>query len=201
MNTSKAFTLIELLISISIMSIMAALSISAYPAFSEQISVNGETYKLLGYMRETQSFGYSAVTKPGIKTVYSFLISKGDATTPSTVKRFVLESPTLKTNTYYISSSVVDIDATTTTVKSLFEISEINGIKGGATTSLTEASAFFKRPNPEGRLVGRVGTNIVPDANEGSFDRLEIVLRSKRNIQFQKKVIVLSTGQMYISDW
>lgn len=199
MKSFSGFTLIELLISITIISMMAALSISAYPKFSEQISISGDTYKALAYFRETQSYGISAVTTPGIKFIYSFQIDKA----AGTFKRYKIESPTDRTNTYYINSSSIDSGAPVITIRSTFEISQINGIKGTATTSLDKAYAFFKRPNPEARLSGTVGSSnsISPDTDTTSFDRIEVTIRSKRTPDFQKKVIILNTGQMYVNDW
>ncbi len=197
MKTFSAFTLIELLISMTIIALMAVLSISSYPRFSEQITLTGETYKMLAYMRETQAYGISAVSTPGTKFVYSFMIDKSNGT----MRRLQIESPTLKTNTYYINTSTLDAAALIYTIRPIFEISDIEGVKQNATTSLDKGYAFFKRPNPEARLNGNVGISISPDVDIGSFERIVITLRSKKNTSFQKKVVILSTGQMYVSDW
>ena len=197
-----AFTLVELLISMSIIAIMAAMSISAYPKFSEQITLSGETYKMLAYFRETQSYGISAEATPGVKFVYAFTVDKTD----SSIKRVQIQNPskTDKTNNYYITGSSVDSTATISTIKTLFEVSQIDGINSTGTTSLQKGYAFFRRPNPEARLIGTFGVtnNIAPSKDDSaSFDRIEITLRSKRNPAFTKKIVILSTGQMYVSDW
>lgn len=196
-NFKKAFTLVELLISITIMSIMAALSISAYPQFSEQLSVTADTYKMLAFFRQTQTYGVSAVTSPGVKFVYAFKI---DLST-TTLENVILDTPTDTTNQYYVNTSVVDPVAEKISLSRNVEIIKIEGVKQNATTTLDTAYAFFKRPNPESRLVGKLGTIINPDVTSGSFDRLEVTVRSKKNNGLSKKIVILQTGQMYVSDW
>ncbi len=193
----KAFTLIELLVSISILGILAAMSISAYPKFSEQISLTSETYKLLAYLRETQAYGVSAVAQPGTKFVYSYVINKST----TTISRVKIENPTDSTNQYYINNATEDPSSKKLYIKNNYEIFQINGITNNSTTSLDFAYGFFKRPNPDSRVIGKVGTNIYPDVDTGSYTKLEIILRSKKNNAFMKKVVILSTGQMYVADW
>ena len=96
----KAFTLVELLVSISIIGMMAALSISAYPKFSEQISLSTDTYKMVAFFRETQIYGSSAIAPPGTKIVYAFEIDQ----VAGTIKRYQILSPTDNTSTYYLSN-------------------------------------------------------------------------------------------------
>ncbi len=193
----KAFTLVELLVSISIIAILAAMSISAYPKFSEQIALTGETYKILAYLKETQSYGVAAMAAPGKKFVYAYVLDKSS----TTIKRVIIETPTSVTNQYYINSSVDDTVAERFTIKDVFEIYQINGILNNSTTSLDKAYGFFKRPNPESRVIGQINTNISPDTDTGSYPKLEVVLRSKKNNAFVKKIVILQTGQMYVSDW
>lgn len=197
----QAFTLIELLISLSIIGIVAGMSISAYPAFSEQIALSGDTYAMLAYFRETQAYGVSAEATPGVKFVYAFVIDKSNPL----IQRVQIQNPstTDKSNQYYINNSSLDTTAPSSSLKSIFEISDIDGIMHGATTSLDKGYAFFKRPDPEARLVGTVGSNssIEPSTDTTGFDRIEITIRSRNNHAFTKKLVILSTGQMYVSDW
>jgi len=197
LNKKKsAFTLIELLVSITIIGIMAAMSISSYPKFSEQISVSSETYKILAFARETQIYGTSAVSTPGVKFVYAFEISKA----AGTMKRYKIETPTDKTNTYYINSKVLDTEAAVYTLKSSYVIDKIC-VDTACTVDVDTAYGFFKRPNPEGRLVGLLGSNIGPDTATKSYDRFEVTIKSRNNPGIQKKIVILSTGQMYVNDW
>lgn len=196
-NKKSAFTLVELLVSMTIIALMAAMSISAYPKFSEQVTLTGETYKMLAYFKETQTYGVSAISRPGVKFVYSFVIDKQ----AGTLKRAKIESPTDTTNQYYSSTATIDADSPNFTIRDGYEISELDGISNNATTSLDKVYGFFKRPNPESRIFGLVGQNIEPDTNSGSFNKLIIVLRSKKNNAFMKKVVILQTGQMYVDDW
>jgi prepilin-type N-terminal cleavage/methylation domain-containing protein len=195
-NKFKAFTLIELLVAISIIGLMATLSISAYPKFSEQVGVTSQTYKLLAYMRETQTYGTSAVSTPGTRFVYSFLVDKSE----NSLKRFSWPSPSSRSNQNYVQNSTLDVSAEILNLKEQYEIEKICGGQN-CVADLDKAYVFFRRPNPEGRIVGLQGTNILPGLDDVGFDRLEITIRSKRTKEFTKKVVVLSTGQTYVSDW
>jgi prepilin-type N-terminal cleavage/methylation domain-containing protein len=192
-----AFTLVELLVTMSIISILAAMSISAYPKFSEQMALTSETYKILAYFRETQVFGVSALVTPGTKIAYAIRMSK----TSNTIDRMIIVNPTDNKNSYYSSDGVVDTTSPSLQIKENFEISEINGILQNSTTSLDTMYSYFKRPNPESRLFGMVGVNIVPGTSLENFSKIEIILRSKKNNVFKKKIVILQTGQMYVSDW
>jgi prepilin-type N-terminal cleavage/methylation domain-containing protein len=196
------FTLVELLISISILGIMAAMSISSYPKFSEQISLTSETYKMLAYFRESQSFGVSAVSTPGVKFIYAFKIDKS----LGEVSRVLKENPstTDKSNSYYILNSTGDTTSEKLNIKKMFNIQSIEGVKGFSTTTLDIGYSFFRRPNPEARLMGTYGgsASIAPSTSPTeSFDRLVVTISSVRNPGLSKKIVILSTGQMYISDW
>lgn len=146
-NKNKSgFTLVELLISMTIVGIMAALSISSYPKFSEQISLAQDTYKILSFAREIQTFGVSAMTLPGVKFVYAFEVDRS----AGTIKRYKIENPTNTTNSYYQTSLTLDPTGEIITIKANFEISEIAGISSTGTTTLNNMYSFFRRPNPEG---------------------------------------------------
>jgi prepilin-type N-terminal cleavage/methylation domain-containing protein len=192
----SAYTLIELLVSITIISIIAGLSITSYPKFAQQLEVTTETYKMLGYFRETQSYGVSAVSTPGVKFVYGVQVNMSN----NTIKRLILESPTDNTNDYYINNAKQDTNFDSLVLKSGFEIFKICG-DDTCDTSLDQAYAFFKRPNPEARLTGQTGNITSPDKDASSFDRITIYVRSKITPAFIKKIVILQTGQMYVNDW
>jgi type II secretory pathway pseudopilin PulG len=212
-NKASAFTLVELLISISMIAIMAAVSISAYPKFSEQTSITSETYKMLAYMRETQTYGVSSVSTPGTKFVYAFLIDKDNGM----LSRVQIQNPSTITasSSYYIDSYSADSSAETFTIKPLFEIINVIGYKSNTESELDTAYSFFRRPNPEARLIGLPETNVVeapgqntisssyilPDRDKGSFERIEVTLASRRDHALNKKIVMLQTGQMYVKDW
>ncbi len=95
-------------------------------------------------------------------------------------------------------------------MKDRFLIAKIEGIKSKATTSLDKFYAFYKRPNPESRIVGTTKNNnaliypisTIPKLQDlDSFDKVEITIQSRVNVNFTKKVVILKTGQMYVADW
>ncbi len=197
----SAFTLIELLVSMSIIAIMAVLSVSSYPKFAEQISLSTDTYKMLAFFRETQTFGISSLSVPGKKFANGFVFSKSS----NEIKRLRREVENCFngefTNIKYQSCLENDPEASPAVLKDQFTISSIVGFRQNVSTELVTAYGVFKRPNPEAKLFGLEGsTNLVP-SDSLSFDKLEVTLSSKKNNVFKKKVVILSTGQMYVSDW
>ncbi len=198
-NKFKGFTLVELLVSITIIGIISVMSISSYPKFSEQLSVTSETYKILSFGLETKSYGSGSITEPGVKVVYALIIEKNN----NTIKRVVIKNPTQNDNQYFVNTfpaaSTDPLD--NLIIKDNFEISDICyfGIdKTNCDQHLNKVYGIFKRPNPDARLIGLQGTNIGPDTDTGSYDRLEVTLKSKNNSNLQKKLVILSTGQIYV---
>ena len=192
----SAFSLVELLISISIIGMMAALSISAYPRFSEQITVATETYKFLAYIKETQVYGISSYSAPGTKVIYGVEVNR----LTGSLKRTAWTNPTGHTNDLYMANKPFTAEEEVI-LKPAFEIEKICS-DDTCTSNFETANIFFRRPNPEGRLIGKIATIITPaPTTSSSLDKIIIHIRSKRNIAFVKKVVILQTGQMYVSDW
>jgi prepilin-type N-terminal cleavage/methylation domain-containing protein len=197
----KAFTLVELLVGIGIISMIAGLSLSSYPRFAEQVALTSEVYKILAYAKETQIFGTSAFTTPGTRIVYSLKMHNDS----NTIGRYILEDPASTDNQSYVEDSVQDMSTEVFNLKDQYKISLIEGISKDATTTLTSLYIFYKRPNPEGRIVGLVDdtntTDIRPDIVSGSFFKAIVTIESRRNSAFKKKIVILQTGQAYVEDW
>ncbi len=202
----NAFTLIELLVSISVLAMMAAISVSSYPKFSEQLGVSAESYKILAYMKEAQVYGSAGYTDPGVKVVYGLEIDRDT----NIIKKVLWRNPTGTSNQLYINNKT-DAEEASLSLGSRFEIEKICSItfvsgnnvsscdQGTNGQNYTKAYVFFKRPNPEGRLLGLVGSILYPDQSSSvGFQKLEVSFRSKQNVQFVKKIVILQTGQIYV---
>ncbi len=197
----NAFTLIELLVSISVLAMVAAISVSSYPKFSEQIGVSTESFKVLAYMREAQVYGSAGYTDPGVKVVYGLEIDRDT----NTVKKIQWQNPNATTNSSYINNKS-DTGEPNLSLGTRFEIEKMCNINGntsscdtGTEGNYTKVFVFFRRPNPEARLLAKVGTILYPDQSSSTgLQKIEVHIRSKQNIQFVKKVVILQTGQMYV---
>ena len=198
----NAFTLIELLVSISVLAMMAAISVSSYPKFSEQLGVSAESYKILAYMKEAQVYGSAGYTDPGVKVVYGLEIDRDT----HLIKKVQWQNPTGTTNQQYVNNKVVTGEVTLQIgekyeIEKICSITLLNGNNVSscdANQNYDKAYVFFKRPNPEGRLLGLVGSILYPDQNSSiGFQKMEVYVRSKKNLQFVKKIVILQTGQIY----
>lgn len=195
----NAFTLIELLVSISVLAMVAAISVSSYPKFSEQMGVSTESFKVLAYMREAQVYGSAGYTDPGVKVVYGLEIDRDT----NTVKKVQWQNPNSSTNQSYVNNKG-DTGEVVQSIGDRFEIEKMCSIVGTISScdnneNYTKVFVFFRRPNPEARLLGQVGTILYPDQNGTTgLQKIEVHIRSKQNTQFVKKVVILQTGQMYV---
>jgi hypothetical protein len=183
----------------SIITIVALISISAYPKFSNQLMVTSESYKLLAFLKETQSYGISAYTLPGKRMVYGVEVTKGGE-----VKRIKIENPATSTNEYYVNNVSYDASVDNTySVKSLYNIVAVcNDINcDPAASQITKGYVIYRRPNPEGRIVTMEGSIISPGIKEEGFPKLVIFIRHKTDPSIAKRVVILATGQMYTKDW
>lgn len=211
----KGFSLIELLISISIIGLLAAMSISAYPKFSLQLQASTESYKLLAWLRETQVYGISAFTKPGERQVYGVKFDK----TSNSIKRIVVPiddlgleqfGPGSKFTNSKFDENVKDFEGEESNFvfKSSFKIVSLcdDGLDCSATTSpFTSAYIAYRRPSPEARIILKQGEVLTPSISEnsdkGSVSMLNIYIASKEQVEIRKKLVILRTGQMYVEEW
>jgi hypothetical protein len=128
--------------------------------------------------------------------VYGVEISK----TGTFVKRVQWVNPTNNRNSDYIANKV-DSGEQTLDLKTSFELEKICDSEN-CTNQFDKAYIFYRRPNPEARIVGVNGTIVTPaPASTNSLNKLYIFIRSKKNTAFVKKVVILQTGQVYVSDW
>jgi prepilin-type N-terminal cleavage/methylation domain-containing protein len=197
-KAKKGFTIIELLVSITIMAFVASISISAYPKFAEQMGVTGELYKLLAFARETQTYGISSYGAPGTKFVYGFVIEKDT----SSIKRIKKESPENFNNSYFRDSMQELLGEDVLNLKSLYKVENICLEDNcDISTSINKAYIIYKRPNPEARIFTLEGTNISPGQNRESHNKIVVKISSIKNKNISKKLVILKTGQAYVSDW
>lgn len=195
----NAFTLIELLVSISVLAMVAAISVSSYPKFSEQMGVSTESYKFLAYMREAQVYGSAGYTDPGVKVVYGLEIDRDT----NDMKKVQWQNPTSATNQDYVNGKV-DTGEVIQGLGDRFEIVKMCSVASGLSScdnneNYNKVFVFFRRPNPEARLLGQVGTILYPSQNGTTgLQKIEVHIRSRLNTSFVKKIVILQTGQMYV---
>lgn len=210
----RGFSLVELLISVSIISLMAMISIAAYPKFSAQLQASTESYKLLAWLRETQTYGVSSFTKPGERQVYGVEFNKTD----NSIKRLV--APVSQLSVVNFGSNSKFTNGGFLTAKQDFDGEQSEFVLGGLfqivgicdneecdplTSVYDKAYTVYKRPNPEARIFFEEGSVRDPspseDNDKGSKHKLVVFISAKNQSQIKKKIIILRTGQMYVKEW
>jgi prepilin-type N-terminal cleavage/methylation domain-containing protein len=198
-SKKKGFTLIELLVAIGIIAFVAGLSIGSYPKFSEQMGVTTETYKLLAFLKETQTYGVNSYGSPGVKFVYGIQIEKNAG-----IKRVRLESPTSANNSYYRDNLTELAGEDIFALSDRFTVANVcldETCTVDTANSISKAYILYRRPNPEARIISLEGNNVQPGVNTESHQRVVILLNSKKDENISKKIVVLKTGQAYVADW
>lgn len=190
------------------------ISIAAYPKFSAQLQASTEGYKLLAWLRETQTYGISAFTKPGQKQVYGIEFDKAN----NTIKRVIAPISQLTTANFGNSSKFTNGGFLSTkqdfegdqpifTLSGLFQIVGLCDTEDcdPETSSYDKAYAVYRRPNPEARIFMEQGSVRSPspaeDADRASKSKLVVFISAKNQNQIRKKIIILRTGQMYVKEW
>jgi hypothetical protein len=193
---------------------MALISISAYPKFSAQLQASTESYKLLAWLKETQTYGVSAFTQPGQRQVYGIEFDK----TSNSIKRVVAPLSSLISVNFGVSSKFTN--SAFMTAKQDFtgedpqfilgEKFKIEGICKDETcdpksSTFDKAYTIYRRPNPEARIILLEGTVLTPSPAEnedrGSVGKLVVFISSKSEANIKKKIILLHTGQIYVKEW
>lgn len=163
------------------------------------MGVSTESFKVLAYMREAQVYGSAGYTDPGVKVVYGLEIDRDS----NTIKKVQWQNPNSLTNQSYVNNKV-DTGEIVQNIGDRFEIEKMCNIVGTASScdnneNYNKVFVFFRRPNPEARLLAQVGTILYPDQNGTTgLQKIEVHIRSKQNTAFVKKVVILQTGQMYV---
>jgi hypothetical protein len=121
----------------------------------------------------------------------------------NTIKKVQWQNPNSNTNQNYVNNKV-DTGEAAQNIGDRFEIEKMCNIVGTVSScdnneNYNKVFVFFRRPNPEARLLGMVGTILYPDQNGiAGLQKIELHIRSKQNTAFVKKVVILQTGQMYV---
>ncbi|MEK7622037.1 MAG: type II secretion system protein [Patescibacteria group bacterium] len=190
MKTSNGFTLIEMIVVISIFTVMTGVVLANLPQFRDQTALQLVAQKMSITIREAQVYGV------GVKyfTIGSDFPSHGinfdDLSVPSNKKSYVLFADSNKNNIYNSPNElVIGYDLT-----GAVEIFTIKACNPNCDVDLSNLglNIVFERPNTEANFRSLSGSVII-----ASY--VEITLRSTRSGK-TRAVQVWNTGQISVKN-
>ncbi len=208
-KNNRAFTLVELMVTISIFLILSSIVIFDYSSFRSQVSLQNLTDNIALSIRKAQSFAIGARRAVGQSVVSPFNNSYGihfstEGSTPGSLsgsrKSFLLFSvPSTSTKKSYSTSEVCG--TTGNQCLELFDISHADMIEsitaigfGGTITSL---DIVFTRPNPRAEFYVNKGTSAMSSVTSASIKVSNGLGSTDSKYKF-KTITVQNTGQISI---
>ncbi len=186
-HTDRGFSLIELLVTITIVTLITALVMVRYSAFDSSILLNNQAYEIALDIRETQ--------------VRSISVQVGNDGTDSFSSNFGLHF-NIDTPTEYIFFQDRQIApgigvygpgneevGSPFTLDLRFELA-VMYINGNTSNQIDDASIVFRRPNFDARIDS--------ESTSDQINSLHIVVASVRNPAATRTVIVYNSGQITV---
>jgi prepilin-type N-terminal cleavage/methylation domain-containing protein len=229
-NTEKGFTLVELLVTLSIFLVISAMTLANYPQFNSRTSLTGLAQEISISVREAQVYGVSVKSATSSTVAGSsypaygiFFGKDAIATTYAGSKAYSLffDKPGVATGKFGLSigdefatdnSEMLD----TTIIGNGNKITQIRGygcelgVADG--TQLDAVFIVFRRPNPDAKIkvLPSSGTNVWSSGSVGGFPATTNssykscgqvnITIVSRDAQFKKDVVVYSTGQITVAE-
>ncbi|MDB5259756.1 MAG: Pili subunit [Candidatus Taylorbacteria bacterium] len=189
-NTQSGFTLIELIVSVSIFVFMTAFLVGKFGKFNQSVLVTNTAYDVALTIRNAQSYAMNVRQ------------STVDVSATSFQHPYGVHFETGSNNFYFFSDADNNFvrstgeTITTSTIKKGLVISSIEAQCGNATyLSKTSADVSFRRPDPDAIL----RTTTTPDfSNPTSCEAVKLTVHAPDGSN--KIVLIRSTGQIAIED-
>lgn len=199
-KNSAGFSLIELMVTLSIIIIISSITLVNYPDLSEQHSINRAARTVSLSLRDAQIRSMAVKESPDALSANPFP-AYGVHFSKSTKKQFFIFADN---NCFFNTKPDCKYDLGTDTVvdnKIIPTIAQIKKICGnlkslGTCTELDEADIVFQRPTPSIFLKGTV-SGVVSDYND-----IEVLIDSPTGQKkFQKMIGVTLTGQVFLQEY
>ena len=185
----SGFTLIEMLITISIILLLSAVVLFDYGSFNSNLALTNLTYDIALTVRQTEYYGIGSKkgtdefkTGYGVHfdknvTVYNLFGVSSDSSSYAYKSNFSIAENTLNNGNY---------------ISSMYDVS------GGACTSLDSADVVYFRPLPKVYFVFNGDDPVGPDHGYGTVSGIVVGIKSPRTGKTMY-VKILSSGQIEVS--
>lgn len=199
---NAGFSLIELMVTLSIIIIISSITLVNYPDLSEQHSINRAARTVSLSLRDAQIKSMAVKENPDISAANQFPAYgvHFDKTKKKQILIYADINCTFDNKDGCKYEPGTDTDADNKIIPTMAQIKKICGnIKTSLTstcTELDEADIVFQRPTPSIYLKGKAGGTI------SDYNDIEVLIDSPTGQnKFQKMVGVTLTGQVFLQDY
>ena len=183
---TKGFTLIEMLVVISIFTIITAVVLANFPAFRDKTALDLIAQEIATTIRQAQVYGIgtreAGASFSSYGTYFNIDLSAG-----GDKKSFILFADTVASEGYNSGDSLVEKFA----IIGSAEIFSLTGCSDNVCTSvetLNNLNILFQRFYPEAKFIG----------GSGNFSYVKIGVRSTRGLNSERSINVWNTGQIVV---
>lgn len=184
-QSTGGFGLVELMVSISIMAIVAAVVLTRQSTFNSAVLLRSEAYQIALQVREVQ---LNAVSASGDTGTFRDVLGVHFSTTTDGTYRIFRDA---NTNGFY--DGATEEFGLQGILDSRFEIRDIRGV--GATISGNEVSVIFVRPNFDARFFHSAGSELTASAVEIDVARRGVTGNGPEVV---RTLEITSTGQIAV---
>jgi prepilin-type N-terminal cleavage/methylation domain-containing protein len=185
----SGFGLIELMVSISIMLLVAAIVLARQDSFNGAVLLRGQAYEVALSAREVQLNSVSAISIAG--NYRTLLGLHFDTNNDAQIRIFRDSAVAPNANGFFDSGEEFGKQIT---IDSRFEVRGIRTVSGGSETSVSNISVVFERPNFDARFFtagGEVNASAV-EIDISKRDQVGTTLDVVRTVE------ITSTGQVTV---
>ena len=183
----RGFTVVELVIVLTIMITITSLILANYPGFNERLAVRGASEDIASNVRLAQAYGLGVKeSSPGLFPGYGVYFQG------TTANSYVLFADNNNDGTYQESEKIKDL-AIQSSVQIYDLCVNVKQTPPG-TCGFASLTAFYKRPTPIVSLKGEqtIGGTVVPASD------IEIKIRGARGTT--KTIVVWLSGQISVEE-
>ena len=187
LRSKGGFTIVELLIVLTIMVTITSLMLANYPSFNERLAVRAASEDIASNVRLAEAYGL------GVKESSADLFPGYGVYFKSTVTNsYVIFADNNNDSIYQVSEKIKDL--TIQTSVQIYDLCANVKQTPPGTCGLASLTTFFKRPTPIVSLKGEqtIGGVVVPASD------IEIKIRGSRGTT--KTIVVWLSGQISIEE-
>lgn len=203
-NISTGFTLIELMVSIGIMSILTTILFSNYPDSITRVGLANTSHKIAILIREAQVRGSSIDSRSGVNVISGYGVYASSTMTTSLIFFSDFPNNVTQANGIYLGDGLYANNEMVSTLKLLqdFYISNLCVKTGGVQSCISNSTnnivnnltVSFNRPNPRPNIY-------INNTNLMSYDEACIEIKSPKMAQagYMRSIKVSNTGYITTS--
>jgi prepilin-type N-terminal cleavage/methylation domain-containing protein len=186
-TTQSGFSLIELMVTIAIVTLVTGLVMVKYSTFNSAVILKSQAYEMALDIREAQVLGVSVGGSAGaFRKAYGIYI---DLDSRNTYKLFQ-DAPNSGTDKKYDPGEEIGETYTIDPRFAIYQIcTTISNIQTCDSTNSANTSISFKRPDFDAQIL----TNTVSNP-----DQISIVIASTNDVNIARTVVVYGSGQISV---